>query len=160
MSSDESFTRLQNALATLAEMAVRSQEVDAQHEARINKLEESNGRIAQTNRDLAESNRLIVEMLRRHDETDDELRAAQTGTEQKLAALVDAQIKAEDEMNKLRSAQAETGQKLSALVDAQIKAEDEMTQLRGALAELAGALTRLTVKVEAITGGSGRSSPE
>jgi septal ring factor EnvC (AmiA/AmiB activator) len=125
MSSDESLTRLENALAALAEMAARAHDVDAQHEARIKSLEESNRRITQTNRDLAETNRLIVEMIRRHDERVDEFQTAREETEHKLAALVDAQI----------------------------RAEDEMAQVRAAIAELTGAVARLTERVDTITGG-------
>jgi predicted metal-dependent peptidase len=56
----------------------------------------------------------------------------------------------------LRAARDETDQKLAAVVDAQIRGEDEMTQLRATMTELAGVLTRLTEKVDAITGGGRR----
>ncbi|HEY9284101.1 MAG TPA: hypothetical protein VIP46_11665 [Pyrinomonadaceae bacterium] len=139
MSSDEAMLRLQNALASLAEMG-------ADHEQRISRMEQAY--VA------------VVEMLRRHDQRVDEFSAMRDETDQKLAALVDAQIKAEDEMSRLRSAQAGTGQtlaetdqKLAALVDAQIRAEDEMNKVREALAELAQAMVSLTKKVDAIAGG-------
>ena len=109
MSSDESVLRLQNALAAVAEMG-------ADHEQRISRMEQAYV--------------TIVELIRRHDERVDEFRAARDETDQKLAALVDAQIKAEDGMNKVR----------------------------GALAELAQAMASLTKKVDAITGSGGQSS--
>ena len=110
MSEEERMLRLENAFATLSELAARSQEVDSRHDARLDGLEESNRRIAdanrdladsnkrisETNRDLAESNRLIVEMMRRHDERLDEFHAAREETDQKIAALVDAQIRIEE----------------------------------------------------------------
>jgi chromosome segregation ATPase len=109
MSSDESFVRLQNALATLAEMG-------ADHEQRISRMEQAYV--------------TVVEMIRRHDERVDEFRATRDETEQKLAALADAQI----------------------------RAGEEMTRVRGAMAELAEAMASLTRKVDAIT-GAGPSSP-
>lgn len=134
MSEEERILRLENAFAALSEMAVRSQAVDTKHEARLSTL--------------AESNRLIAEMIRRHDERVDEFRAARDETDQKLAALVDAQVRAEEEMSKVRSAQAETDQKIADLVDAQIRHEEAhtrgMEEVRATLAELAGAMKRLS----------------
>jgi chromosome segregation ATPase len=153
VSSDESFIRLQNALATLAEMVVRSQEVDAQHEARINSLEESNRRITQTNRDLAEANRLIVELIRRHDERLDEFRAARDETEHKLAALIDAQIRGEESMEKLRAEQAHAAQKIAELAESQAR-------LAEAQARTEAAVERLSQTVQTILrDGRGGQSP-
>jgi chromosome segregation ATPase len=155
MSEAERILRLENAFATLSELAARSQEVGSRHAARLESLEESNRRIAdanrdlaesnkrisETNRDLAESNRIVVEMIRRHDERLDDFHAAREESDQKVASLVDARVRAEDEMNKLRSVQDEIGQKIAALVDAQIRNEEAhnrgMDGLRASLAELA-----------------------
>ena len=76
-------------------------------------------------------------------ETVGELRSAQANTDAKIAALVDAQIKAEDEIAKLREGQANTDIRVAALVDAQIKAEDAMAGLRAAQSNTDGKITVL-----------------
>ena len=119
MSDDGRILRLENALATLAELSVN-------HERRLARLEDSFT--------------TLVELTRSHNEGMDELRAAQAGTEHKLAALVDAQVRAEEllsqfraaqeeGMSKIRAAQAETDRKLAVLVDAHIRTEDALARL-------------------------------
>jgi peptidoglycan hydrolase CwlO-like protein len=115
MSDDERNLRLENALATLAELS-------ANHERRVARLEESFV--------------TLVELTRSHNDGMDELRAAQAElsvaqaeSEQKLAALVDAQIRGEEAMKELRSAQAETDRKIAALADAHIHTEDALARL-------------------------------
>ena len=100
MSEDERILRLENAFATLSELAARSQEVDTKHEARLNTL--------------AESNQLIVELIRRHDERMDEFRERQAESDEARRA-------SEAELHALR---AETEHKIAALVDAQIRTEE------------------------------------
>jgi uncharacterized protein YukE len=153
MSADERILRLENAFAALSELAARSQEVDARREARLNTL--------------AESNRLIVELIRRHDErmdefratqaefdearraVEDELRALRAATEHKLAALVDAQIRGEVSMEKLRVAQLRSEESTEVLRAAQAEAAHKIT-------EMAAALERLSQTVEtALRSGRG-----
>jgi uncharacterized protein YukE len=82
---------------------------------------------------LAESNRLVVEMLRRHDDSFDELRAAQAATEHKIAALVDARIRNE-------GAHARgTEEPRASTRELQVG----MQELRAALSELAGVVRQL-----------------
>ena len=73
---------------------------------------------------LEEFSRLIVQWARRADEGMQELRAAQTNSERKLAALADAQIRTEDamanlseKMAELASQQTHTDRRLDALID-------------------------------------------
>ena len=103
MSADDIILRLENAMATLAELA-------ADQERRTARLEESTAR-------LEESFVLLVELTRRHDERLDELRAAQ------------AELRVgQDE---LRAAQAESEQKIAALADAHIRTEEALASLTG-----------------------------
>jgi hypothetical protein len=71
---------------------------------------------------LEESFLMPTEMLRMHEDSFDELCAAQAETEQKIAALVDAQLRIEEAhgkgMEELRAAQAEASQKIAALAEA------------------------------------------
>jgi chromosome segregation ATPase len=129
MSDEERILRLENAFATLAELAALAHAKDARQDARLNELSESFG--------------MLVEMLRRHDERLDELRAsqtelseAQTETEHKLAALVDAQIRGEEAMKELRAAQAETDRKLAMLADAQIHTAEALASLTRKVGEI------------------------
>lgn len=140
MGIEERVLRLENAFTTLGELAARAHEKEIRQDTRLN--------------DLSESNRLLVEMIRRHDERIDEVRAAQGESEQKLAALVDAQMRAEDSigelksaiaalvdaqvrtevslsrgMEELRAAQRETEQKIAALLEAHIRTEDALARL-------------------------------
>lgn len=133
MSEEERILRLENAFTTLSELAARSQEVDTQHEARLGGLEESNRRIAETNRDLAKSNQLIVEMLRRHDERLDEFHAAREETGQKIGALVDAQIRIEEAhskgMEELRASLAKLAEAMKHLAESQAHTDRRLDAL-------------------------------
>ena len=73
---------------------------------------------------LEEFVKLMMQWTLRAEERMDELRAAQTESESKIAALADAQIKTEgvvaslgESMNELAAAQRHTEQRLDALID-------------------------------------------
>lgn len=51
-------------------------------------------------------------------------------------------------MNELRAAQADTDVKVAALVDAQIRAEDEMKELRGVIKQMAQAIIKTSERVD------------
>jgi chromosome segregation ATPase len=96
MSADERILRLENAMATLAELA-------ADRERRVSRLEEA----------LV----TLVELVRSHNESMDESRVAHGETDRKIAVLADAQIRTEDALKQLAEAQAHTDRRLDALID-------------------------------------------
>ena len=154
MSEDERILRLENAISTLAELAAEQQRLSEEQQRQAAEQQQL---IADRQRLIADQQRrtarleeafvAVTDMLRRHEDSFDELRAAQAETDQKLAALVDAQARADDEMSKVREAQAEAGQKIAALVDAQVRIEEAHTRgtegLRASLTELAETMKRL-----------------
>lgn len=128
MSTDERLLRLENAFASLAELtanaqelAINAQELAARSQELAARAQEKDARQDARLYDLAESNRLLVEMIRRHDERIDDLRGAQREAHEelshKIAALADAQIRAEDEMRQLRAALAELAERFDVLRD-------------------------------------------
>jgi multidrug resistance efflux pump len=101
MSVEDRILRLENALATLAELSADHERRAADHERRTADYERRASR-------LEESFLMLVELARSHNESIDELRVAQAelstaqaGTEHKLAALVDAHIRTEDALARL-----------------------------------------------------------
>ncbi|HEX3559981.1 MAG TPA: hypothetical protein VHU19_12305 [Pyrinomonadaceae bacterium] len=96
MSTDDRIPRLENALATLAELS-------ADHNRRIARPEEAFVK--------------LVELTRNHDEVMDQFRAAQAESERKIGALADAQIRTEDALKQLAESQAHTDRRLDALID-------------------------------------------
>ena len=120
--SEDRILRLENAMATLAE-------ISAQHDERLAAIERSNQRLEQTAQRLEqtvqsleqtvqslkdltadvqrrvtrleESYVAVVELLRSHHDGITELRAAQANTEAKIAALADAQIQSERKLDAL-----------------------------------------------------------
>ena len=126
MSEEERILRLENAFAALSELVAHSQEVDARHDSRLNTL--------------AETNRLIVEMIRRHDERVDEFQAAREETEHKIAALVDAQIRIEEAhgrgMGELRASLAELAAVVKRLAESQSHTDRRLDGLIDIVREL------------------------
>jgi chromosome segregation ATPase len=106
--SEDRILRLENAMATLAE-------ISAQHDERLAAIERSNQRLEQTVQSLKEltadiqrrvtrleeSYVTVVELLRSHHDGITELRAAQANAEAKIAALADAQIQSERKLDAL-----------------------------------------------------------
>ena len=151
MSAEDRILRLENAMSTLLELAAEQQRLAAEQQRRTARLEES----------LV----MLIELSRSHNEGMDELRsgqvdlrAAQTESEQKIAALVDAQIRTEE-------ARTEIDQRIAALADAQIRAEEaraasdqKLTALADAHARTEDALARLAETVNDIlrTGRNGQ----
>jgi predicted nuclease with TOPRIM domain len=138
MSTDDRILRLENAMATLAELSAnqegriaRLEEASAHLEettARLQdstvRLQDSTVRLQELTANLQESFVMLVQLARNHNERLDEVHAEQA---ELRAAQAD-----------LRAAQAESERKIAALADAQIHTE--------------GALTRLTEKVDVLTG--------
>ena len=110
MATEERLLRLENAFATLAELA-------SNHHERISGLEQSF--------------QMLVELARSADERMDQhlawinqLGEAQANTETKMAALTDAQIRTDEALSrlaesqaKLAESQAHSDQRLDALID-------------------------------------------
>ena len=98
--SEERILRLENAMATLAELAANMQ-----------------GRVT----GLEEAYVTVVELLRSHHDGITELRAAQAGADAGIAALADAQIRADERLHtaltQLAESQAHTDRRLDALID-------------------------------------------
>jgi chromosome segregation ATPase len=98
--SEERILRLENAMATLAELAANTQ-------GRVTRLEEAYV--------------TVVELLRSHHDGMTELRAAQADADGRIAALADAQIRADERvqtaLTQLAESQAHTDRRLDALID-------------------------------------------
>ena len=120
--SEDRILRLENAMATLAE-------ISAQHNERLAAIERTNQRLEQTAQSLEqtaqsleqtvqslkeltadtqrrvtrleESYVMVVELLRSHHDGITEMRAAQANADAKIAALADAQIHSERKLNEL-----------------------------------------------------------
>jgi uncharacterized protein YhaN len=78
-------------------------------EERIIKLEEFAA-------DVRGYTQLLTEMIRRHDERLDEVRAEQSNADARIAALADAQIQTEDAIRALVAAQSHTDAALTQLI--------------------------------------------
>ncbi len=76
---------------------------------------------------------------------EDESKASRTNTDVKIAALVDAQIRNEDEA---KASRTNTDAKIAALVDAQIRNEDELKEHRKEMKELRNDFTKYMIKLE------------
>jgi DNA repair ATPase RecN len=106
--SEERNLRLENAMATLAE-------ISAQHHERLAAMERSNQRLEQTAQSLKEltadvqrrvtrleeSSVTVVELLRSHHDGITELRAAQAHADTRIAALADAQAHSDRKLDAL-----------------------------------------------------------
>lgn len=114
MSTEDRVLRLENAFATLVELAAEQNRRMNDHQRRVDRLEES----------LV----TLIELTRSHHEGLDEVKAelmtAQADTERKMGTLADAQIRAEeraagltDAMRRLADAQVHTDERLDALID-------------------------------------------
>lgn len=133
--SEDSILRLENAMATLAE-------ISAQHNERLAAIERSNQRLEQTVQSLKEltagvqrrvtrleeSYVTAVELLQSHHDGITEMRTAQANADARIAALADAQIRTEAAMERgnervqtalaqLAESQTHTDQRLDALID-------------------------------------------
>src|SRR4051794_24497857 len=99
MSTDDRILRLENAMSTLVEMLAEQQRLTAEQQRLTAEQQRRTSR-------LEESFTLLVDLLRRHDERMDEfrdgmnaLRAAQETSEQKIAALADAQAHTDQKLD-------------------------------------------------------------
>lgn len=124
MTTEERLLRLENAFATLAELAAR------QHE-RTDSLEQSHQILVQLVRNMDERmdqhltwiNQLGAESVNADVKiaalADAQIRAdeARTNADAKIAALADAQIRTEASLGRLAEAQAQTDKRLDALID-------------------------------------------
>ena len=64
-------------------------------------LEQRVAKLEEFARDVRSYTQLLTEMIRRHDERLDEVRAEATHADQRIAALADAQIQTEDALQRL-----------------------------------------------------------
>lgn len=113
--SEDRILRLENAMATLAEISAQHNERLAAHEERLAAIERTNQRLEQTVQSLKEltadtqrrvtrleeSYVTVVELLRSHHDGITEMRTAQANADAKIAALADAQIHSERKLNEL-----------------------------------------------------------
>ena len=106
--SEERIVRLENAMATLAE-------ISAQHNERLAAIERSNQRLEQTAQALGEltanvqrrvtrleeSYVMVVELLRSNHDGVAEMRAAQTNADARIAALAESQAHSDRKLDAL-----------------------------------------------------------
>ena len=158
MSADERILRLENAMATLAELSAQhnermaqNDERKAQHDERISAIARQNEllltlvakhdeRMAQNDQrtsTLAQQNELLLKLTAQHD-------GRIASLEKSFQALTQLAVSASERadqhgawINQLGAAQAEADAKIAALADAQIRTEK--------------ALARLTLKVDNLT---------
>ncbi|HYY42486.1 MAG TPA: hypothetical protein VE775_07105 [Pyrinomonadaceae bacterium] len=110
MSTDDRILRLENAMATLAELS-------ANQEGRIAHLEETTARLQESTMRLQESFLVLVELASSQDEGQEQLRAAQAESERKIAALADAHIRTEDALARLTGMVDNLATKVDVIVD-------------------------------------------
>lgn len=85
--------------------------------------------------DLEQYFKMLVEMLRRHDERFDEVREAQSNADHRIAALADAQIHTEESLTRLTI-------RFDALTEAQIHTDEAITRLTGHVEKLTETVDR------------------
>ena len=91
--------------------------------------------------DLEQYFKMLVEMLRRHDERLDEVSGGQSDADRRIAALADAQIRAGEE-------QSNADRRIAALADAQIRTDEAITRLSGRVNQLTENVDRVTGRVD------------
>ena len=151
MSADERILRLENAMATIAELAAQHNERMAQHDERSAALARQNELLLKLGAQheermtqheerisaIARQNELLLKLTAQHD-------GRTASLEKSFQALTQLAVSASERadqhgawINQLGAAQAETEVKIAALADAQVRTEE--------------ALARLTLKVDNLT---------
>jgi DNA repair exonuclease SbcCD ATPase subunit len=133
MATEERLIRLENAFATLAELASN------QHE-RANTLEQSLAELASEHHEriftLEQSFQMLVQLAQSADERMDQhlawinqLGEAQANTESKLAALTDAQIRTDEALSRLADSQARLADSQARLAESQVHTDQRLDAL-------------------------------
>jgi chromosome segregation ATPase len=91
--------------------------------------------------DLEQYFKMLVEMLRRHDDRFDEVQEAQSNADHRIAALADAQIHTEEALTQLTT-------RFDALTEAQFHTDEAITRLTGGVERLTENVDRLTGRVD------------
>lgn len=110
MSEDERILRLENAISTLAELAAEQQRQAVEQQRLVTDQQRRTAR-------LEESFVTLVQLVRSHDESIDELKAARAESERKQAGLADALKELAVAMTEMAEAQAHADRRVDALVD-------------------------------------------
>jgi chromosome segregation ATPase len=110
MSEDERILRLENAISTLAELAAEQQRLSEEQQRQAAEQQRLMSDQQRRTARLEESLVTLVQLIRSHDESIDELKAARAEAERKFAGLADA-------MKELAEAQAHADRRVDALVD-------------------------------------------
>jgi membrane protein involved in colicin uptake len=118
MSSEERILRLENAMATLAELSANQEQRTARLEESFLRLEESNRRLEESNRRLEESNRRLeegFEVLKRLAAEQQKMLANLNrrtgGLEEAFKALFEMSQSHHDSLDELRAVQVESERK-------------------------------------------------
>jgi chromosome segregation ATPase len=122
MSTEDRVLRLENAFATLVELAAEQNRRMSDQQRRVERIEESF--VA------------LIELTRSHHDGIEELKAAQTDTERRIGALADAQIRSEE--------------RVTGLTDAMQRLTDAMQRLADAMQRLADAQTHTDQRLDAL----------
>ena len=109
--------RLENAYATLAELAANQDERAFSLKQLIAKQDERTAGLEESFKMLVELARNASERADQHETWINELGAAQANSEAKIAALTDAQIRTSEALVRLAESQAHTDRKLEALIE-------------------------------------------
>jgi hypothetical protein len=137
-SIDANVSRLDTAMARLAEAQGRT-------EVKVAELAEGQSRLADAQaRTEVRMNELAQAQARTEDRMN-ELAQAQARTEVRMNELAQAQARTEDRMNELAQAQARTEDRMNELADAQARTEQEVRTL-------AEAMQRLTIRTDTVLG--------
>lgn len=136
--------------ARLEEAFARLEESSRHHEERLQRLEDGFRGLEDGFRGLAEGFRAlaqvgvdqqrrtarledsyqsVVELLGRHDDRLDELRAAQAETERKMAALADSQVRLADSQERLADSHARLTESQARLADSQAHSDRRLDAL-------------------------------
>jgi hypothetical protein len=123
------------------------------------RLAEAQGRTEVKVAELAEGQSRLADAQARTEVRMNELAQAQARTEDRMNELAQAQARTEDRMNELAQAQARTEVRMNELAQAQARTEDRMNELADAQARteqevrtLAEAMQRLTIRTDTVLG--------
>ena len=99
---------------------------------------------------------MLVEMIRRHDQRLDEVRAEQSNADERIAALADAQIKTEEILarltNRIDHEQSNADKRIAALAKAQIRTDEALARLTDRVDQLTDRVEQVTNQVGQVTG--------
>ena len=127
--SEDRILRLENAMATLAEISAQHNERLAAHEERLAAIERTNQRLEQTAQSLGQTAQSLEQTVQSLKELTADTQRRVTRLEESYVTVVELLRSHHDGITEMRTAQANTDAKIAALADAQIHSERKLNEL-------------------------------